>query len=123
MIGHMCGNPSLAYQIDVLNHGVSIAFDRFGLDVFVPDQVRIATLVNLLAKGYANRIMLSQDAAAYTFGRDNVFSLLPAADQEKFKNWNHTNLFSRILPALKEAGVRDEQIKTMTVDNPRRLLS
>lgn len=123
MIGHMCGNPSLAYHMDVLSRDVSIAFDRFGLDVFVPDEVRIATLLELLKKGYADRVMLSQDAVAYTYGRNNIFSLLPANDQEKFKNWNHTNLFYRIIPALKEAGVSDEQIKTMTVDNPRRLLS
>jgi len=33
-IGHMCGNPSLHYPMSVLDQGVNIAFDRFGIKMF-----------------------------------------------------------------------------------------
>jgi predicted metal-dependent phosphotriesterase family hydrolase len=34
-----------------------------------------------------------------------------------------TLLFERIIPALKEGGMTDEQLETMLVDNPARWLS
>jgi phosphotriesterase-related protein len=120
MIGHMCGNPSLDYQKDVLSRGAYIAFDRFGLDMFVPDQVRIATLIGLLAMGYADRIMMSQDFIACGYGRGGR---PPEEETKKVVNWSFTNIFRNIIPALKKAGISDDQIKTMMIDNPKRLLS
>ncbi|MBU4315654.1 MAG: hypothetical protein KKF30_00115 [Proteobacteria bacterium] len=38
-------------------------------------------------------------------------------------NWSFINIFRNIIPALKKAGISDDQIKTMTIDNPRRFLS
>lgn len=120
VIGHMCGNASLAYQLDVLRRGVYIAFDRFGIEMVMPDQTRIATLIGLLEKGYANRILISQDCMAAVYGRGGR---MPMEEAMKFKNWSFTNIFTHILPALKKAGISDEQIKTMMVENPRRFLS
>jgi phosphotriesterase-related protein len=120
MIGHMCGNPSIEYQMSVLSKGVSISFDRFGLEVFVPDRVRTATLVGLLGVGFADRIMLSQDFIASAFGRGGV---RPEELRQRVANWSPVNVLRNIVPALKQAGVTDEQIHTMMVDNPRRLLS
>jgi len=119
MIGHMCGNPSLDYQKDVLSRGVYIAFDRFGLDMFVPDQVRIATLIGLLGMGYTDRIMMSQDFIACGYGRGGR---PPEEEIKKVVNWSFTNIFRNIIPALKKAGISDDQIKTMTVDNPKSFL-
>jgi phosphotriesterase-related protein len=120
MIGHMCGNPSLEYQMDVLKRGVSISFDRFGIELFLPDKVRTAVLAGLLAAGYAGRIMLSQDFIACGFGRGGSW---PDEVRRKMANWSFVNLFRNIVPALKKAGVTEGQIRTMTVDNPRRLLA
>jgi phosphotriesterase-related protein len=120
MIGHMCGNPSLQYQMSVLDQGVNIAFDRFGIEMFLPDKIRTALLVGLLGVGYGERIMLSQDFIGCSSGRGGK---LPEEEGRKVTNWSYTNVFRNILPALKQAGVSDEQIKTMMVDNPRRLLA
>jgi phosphotriesterase-related protein len=120
MIGHMCGNPSLDYQKDVLSRGVYIAFDRFGLDMFVPDQVRIATLIGLLGMGYADRIMMSQDFIACGYGRGGR---PPEEEIKKVINWSFTNIFRNIIPALKKAGISDDQVNAMTIDNPKHFLS
>jgi phosphotriesterase-related protein len=119
-IGHMCGNASRDYQLDVLKRGVYIAFDRFGIEMKMTDKTRVATLLGLLQKGYANRIMISHDCIAAVYGRGGR---MPMEEAIKFKNWSFTNIFTNILPALKTAGVSDEQIKTMMVENPRRFLS
>ncbi len=120
MIGHMCGNPSLEYQVNVLDKGVSISFDRFGLEQFVPDRVRTAVLAGLLGIGFADRIMLSQDFIASAFGRGGT---RPEELIRKVVNWSPVNIFKNILPALKKAAVTDAQIRAMTVENPRRLLA
>ena len=39
------------------------------------------------------------------------------------KDWSMTLLFERIIPALKEGGMTDEQLDTMLVANPARWLS
>lgn len=120
VIGHMGGNPSMSYQTDVLSKGVYIAFDRLGIESLVPDAVRVATIAELIGRGYANRIMLSHDFSACRLGRGGV---LPDEEKQKTRNWSFTHLFTGILPALRQAGVSDEQIQVMTVDNPRRFLS
>ncbi len=120
MIGHMCGNSSFEYQMDVLGRRVSVSFDRFGIELFLPDKVRTAVLAGLLAAGYVGRIMLSQDFIACGFGRGGSW---PEEVRRKMANWSFVNIFRNIIPALKKAGVTEEQIRTMTVDNPRRLLA
>ncbi len=120
MIGHMCGNPSLQYQMSVLDQGVNIAFDRFGIEMFLPDKVRTATLVGLLGTGYGKHIMLSHDFIGCSSGRGGR---MPEEGLRKVANWSYSHIFRDIIPALKQAGVIDEQIRTMMVDNPKRLLS
>jgi len=46
---------------------------------------------------------------------------MPEEESEKVKNWNFTNIFCNILPAVKAAGITDKQIDTILVDNPARL--
>lgn len=121
VIGHMCGNPSMSYQLDVLRRGVFIAFDRFGIERFVSDRVRTAALIGLLGLGYADRILLSHDYTACGYGRGGRISM--DEGMRVGSNWSFTNLFRNIIPALKKAGIGDDQIKTMTVENPRRFLS
>jgi phosphotriesterase-related protein len=118
IIGHMCGNTSLDYQMRVLSLGVNIAFDRFGIEMFVPDKLRIATLIGLLGIGYAGQIMMSQDFIGCTSGRGGR---LPDEAHQKVAHWSPVHIFREIIPALNQAGITDEQIRTMMVDNPRRL--
>ncbi len=117
-IGHMCGNSDLNYHLSVLEKGVNIAFDRLGIGVLFPDKLRKACLIALLGIGYTDRILLSQDCFAYRMGRpyefsDEVNSLLA--------DWNYAHVFKNIIPALKEAGVSEDKVNTLMVENPRRL--
>ena len=126
MIGHMCDILENDYKKDhqeILKTKASIAFDRFGLEVYIKDDKRLEALIGLLGEGYAAQIMLSHDYVGAAKGRGGMWpNRLPEALQLKVPNWSYTNIFRRILPALKKAGISDSQIHTLMVENPRRLL-
>jgi phosphotriesterase-related protein len=64
-------------------------------------------------RGFAERMMLSHDAACYIDWIDpNVMAFMP--------DWNYLHIANDVLPYLREHGVSEEQITTMLVDNPRR---
>lgn len=118
MCGHMCCNSSIEYQLKVLQRKTFIAFDRFGVEAIMSDEVRKIMLIGLLGLGYANRIMLSHDCFGCGFGRGGT---LPEDQRRKLQNWTYTNIFCNIIPAIKAAGVTEEQIDQMMVENPKRL--
>jgi phosphotriesterase-related protein len=72
VIGHMCGNANMEYQVSVIDKGVCLGFDRWGLDFLFPDNLRRATVLGLLGMGFADRIVLSQDCMAQILGRKFV---------------------------------------------------
>jgi phosphotriesterase-related protein len=118
VIGHMCGNSDLNYHVSVLEKGVNIAFDRLGIDVLFPDRLRKACLIGLIGTGYADRIMLSQDCWAYRTGRPFEFA---NDTRQLVANWSYVHVFNNIIPALKDAGVSQDKIDTLMVENPKRL--
>ena len=123
MIGHIGGSTDIEYLMNVLEKGVYIAFDRFGIQGLVGtplDTRREACLIGLIGMGYANKIMLSHDSCNYWLGRTLVF---PEPAAKLLANWRPTHIFEDVIPVLKKAGVTDEQINTMTVENPKKLFT
>ena len=118
VVGHMCGNASLEYQMSVIDKGVYVGFDRWGLEFFFPDNLRRATVLGLLGLGFADRIILSQDSNARWLGRASV---IPDFIQPLIANWTYTHIFKDIIPQLKQAGVTETQVNQMLVENPKRI--
>ncbi|MRR17634.1 MAG: hypothetical protein EG826_14395, partial [Deltaproteobacteria bacterium] len=57
-----------------------------------------------------------------SLGRGGLWpNRLPEQLQSLLPNWSYTNIFRRVLPALKKFGISHAQIHTLMVDNPRRL--
>lgn len=113
VIGHMCGNTDIDYHVEMLKTGVTIGFDRFGIQGLVGapmDEERVETLVKLLELGYEKQIMLSHDSINYWMGRDPVMSEQVA---ELVKNWHPTHLFENIIPMLKEKEIADSVIEEL----------
>ncbi|MCL6437007.1 MAG: phosphotriesterase-related protein [Rubrobacteraceae bacterium] len=120
-IGHMDGNTDISYHLATLEHGVNIAFDRFGLQGLVgmpPDEMRLACVVGLLGLGHTDSILLSHDTVNHWLGRPLSF---PEEVQKLVANWHITHLFENVVPRMKKAGITDEQIRTIFEENPRRL--
>ena len=113
VIGHCDGYPDLGYYLELLNLGACIEFDGFGYTVpylrFGEPIVR-GLLLELLERRMENQILLSQDVC--TMER-----------LKRFGGNGYSYLQETVIPNLREAGVNDDLIHTLTVENPRRLLS
>ncbi|HEX7064447.1 MAG TPA: phosphotriesterase-related protein, partial [Bacillales bacterium] len=120
LIGHMDGNTDVSYHLRTLEKGVSIGFDRFGLQVLAGtpmDSMREAVLIGLIGMGYGDRIMLSHDTVNCWCGRAPNMS---EEVKQLVRSWHPTHIFDDVIPVLKEVGISEEQIESMFVDNPRR---
>ena len=117
IIVHSCGSSDLRYHTDMLDRGTYLGFDRFGLDFLQPDRLRLAALIGLVGVGFEKQIVLSHDSVACWKGKG--LDLSPQV-MEQIKNWKPTHIFKDIIPALKKAGVPEQKITTMMVENPRR---
>jgi phosphotriesterase-related protein len=121
-IAHTGDTDDLDYIERLLDKGVYVGLDRYGLDVFLPTDKRNATVLALLERGHVERMHLSQD---YAVGLD----WYPPEIEEHMRvpgvagDWSMTFLFETVIPALKEGGMTDEQLDTMLVENPARWLA
>ncbi|MFE4830655.1 phosphotriesterase [Streptomyces sp. NPDC056672] len=116
VIGHCGDTADLDYLMSIADRGSFLGMDRFGLDVLLPFEQRVDTVAALCARGYTDRIVLAHDASCY-------LDWLPMRDLPVLlPNWHYLHIFREVLPALRQRGVTEEQITTMLVDNPRRIL-
>jgi phosphotriesterase-related protein len=118
LIGHVGGSGDLKYHTGILQRGVYIGFDRLGIELppEMPDKINMDCIIALIKLGWAKRIMLSHDFVVAPLGRP-LDQLLT-----QFPNFHPRHVFKNIIPALKDAGVTDQQVHMMMVENPRRLL-
>lgn len=116
VIAHAGDSNDLDYLRAIADTGAWLGCDRFSIEHFNRDADRIATLVKLIDNGYIDRIHLAHDAASF-------FDFM--AENPRFKDANHDFLWisSRVLPALRKAGITQAQIDQIMIDNPRRFFS
>lgn len=114
VIGHSGDSTDLDYLCEIADAGSYLGMDRFGLDVLLPFEERVATVAALAERGYAEKMVLAHDAACFIdwFSEEGKAAAVP--------NWNFTHISDDVLPALRARGVTEDQITTMLVDNPRR---
>ena len=121
-LAHTGDTDDLDYIEGVLEKGVWIGLDRYGLDLFLPYDKRQATARALLERGYADRIFLSADSVATSdWFPPNVIEQLIAAGAAK--DWTIRIVPEKVLPELREDGMTEEQERTMMVENPIRWLT
>ena len=114
VIGHSGDSTDLDYLMKIADAGSILGMDRFGLDVLLPFDDRINTVVALVERGYADRMALAHDASCFIDWFD------PEAKKQAVPKWNFRHISEDVLPALRERGVSDADITTMLVDVPRR---
>ncbi|QQK80463.1 phosphotriesterase [Salicibibacter cibi] len=121
IIGHMCGNTDPRVHRQVMDKGMKIGLDRFGLQGLVGtpyDQERIDVLLTLLDEGYEDLMLLSHDKVNLWLGRPPVMSDELAS---LIENWRPTYLFDTVVPELMNRGIKEEQIQKLFTDNARAL--
>lgn len=114
VIGHADSYPRLDHYLAIVDRGASVEFDFLGM-AFTPlerqGEPRIIELLGeLVARGQAGRILLSQDVC-----HDSQLV--------HYGGYGYAYLAESFLPRLREAGVGDAVIEQITVGNPRRLLT
>jgi phosphotriesterase-related protein len=104
-----------------LEMGCYIAYDTFGFEGFIrpphearvmelSDAQRIKDLIRLIADGYLNKILISQDVAT----KERLAS---------FAGFGYAHILRDLLPIMRVKGISDEQIHALLVDNPKHMLS
>lgn len=114
VIGHCGDTTDIGYLEELIANGSYIGMDRFGADMFLPFEDRVATVATLCERGNAEKMVLSHDAWCY-------FDALPDAVTAILPGTGYLHIHNDVLPALRARGVTEEQITTMLVDNPRRI--
>ena len=117
VVGHSGDSTELDYLLALLDTGVLLGVDRFGMAHMGSDAARIDLVVELVARGHATQLVLSHDSAF--FSRVTP----PSWRREHTPHWTHDHLSRRIVPQLLERGIRQEDLDTMMIDNARRLLT
>jgi phosphotriesterase-related protein len=114
VIGHADSYPVLEHHLAIIERGANVEFDFLGMNFLALERLGeprvIELLCELVARGHADRILLSQDVC-----HDSQL--------KRYEGNGYVYLAETFLPRLRDAGVTDAQIETMTVANPRRLLT
>jgi phosphotriesterase-related protein len=114
VIGHADSNPSPDYHRAIVQRGASVEFDFLGMS-FTPLEKHgegriVESICDLLAAGHVERVLLSQDVC-----HDSQL--------RRYGGNGYAYLADSFLPRLRDAGVSEDELRTITVDNPRRLLT
>ena len=114
VIGHADSYPHLDHHLAIVERGASVEFDFLGMSFSAAErhgEGRIVDLLReLLSRGHVERVLLSQDVC-----HDSQL--------RRYEGNGYTYLARTFLPRLRDAGVSPAEIETMTVANPRRLLT
>jgi phosphotriesterase-related protein len=122
-IAHTGDTDDLDYIERVLDKGVFIGLDRYGLEMFLPIDRRNATFAELLRRGHLAQLHVGQDYTATIdwFPDEAAQALMEGG---AIRNWSMTLIFDEVFPALREEGVLDEAAEDALLrDNPRRWMA
>jgi len=117
VIGHSGDSEDVDYLLALLDLGVTVGMDRFGMAHTGDDDTRVDIVLALLARGFATQMVLSHDSA--------VFSRVtpPSWRSEHTPHWSPDHLSRRVVPRLLAGGARQSDLDTMMIENPARLLA
>jgi phosphotriesterase-related protein len=122
-IAHCGDSEDVEYIQGLIDSGVYVGLDRYGLEMYMPIEKRNAVAAELLRRGHAERLMISQDFCA-------TIDWFPPEAAEIFeannaiRNWSMTLVFDEVVPALRELGALDDAgFNTIFLENPRRWLT
>lgn len=117
VLGHSGDSDDLDHLQQLMDTGATIGVDRWGMAHVSDDDAALRTVLALLARGYADRIVLSHDAA--WFSRVTP----PSWRRRHTPHWRHDHLARCIVPRLLAGGADPKDLEQMTVHNAARLLA
>jgi phosphotriesterase-related protein len=113
VIGHADSHHDIDFYLEVLATGANLQFDflghRFGVEEALEPRL-VETIVELLERGFAPQLLLSQDVCHNRQLKANG-------------GFGYVYLQQHFLPTLRTAAVGEGEIRTMTIENPARILT
>jgi len=110
IIGHCDMVPDPAYHLAIAQRGAFVQFDTIQGDPEYDTQQRIEYVKGLIAAGFEDRVLLSQDVCL----RSNLAAL---------GGCGYTYVITGFRERLLDAGLSTELVTRFLVDNPRRALT
>lgn len=107
IVGHVDERPDIDVLAALADEGCFIQFDVIGKEHWLLDATRAELIRALVGRGYVRHLMLSHDC-----NRDH--------EMRYGGGRGYCHIFERFLPRLRELGVSEDDIRTMTIDNPAR---
>lgn len=120
-------NLPLSYRLEIAKTGGFLEYDIFGYPTFAPsspnafysgkgfrnrpcDRERIEQIVELIEAGYINQLLISQDICMKHL-------------MLRYGGHGFAHILRNIIPEMIVRGITRDQINTILIDNPKRLLS
>ncbi|MBM3235277.1 hypothetical protein FJZ31_03150 [Candidatus Poribacteria bacterium] len=101
------------YHERMAQRGTYIEYDLFGHEAPTPSMHKYkpesATIRELIERGFLERILISQDVC---YKKCLI----------KNGGWGYAHILNNVVPRFKENGITDEEIRTIMVENPKRVL-
>ncbi len=123
-LGHMddrVNEVAYDYITKIADHGCYVEFDRHDAPYSIEKYVKLVT--HLKKRGHIERILFGFDRLPYSYkGRNNPVKT-PADWTANEAGFDFPYVLREICPALLEAGITEDEIGTMLVDNPKRYLA
>ena len=120
IMGHMnTAIDNLPYQLEMLERGANLAYDLMGFDhsliglgKYPPSDYDIVQgMVGLAGRGHLEQLFVSQDMGG-------VKTRLLA-----YGGWGYAHTLNHVLPLFRDAGWSDDEVETLIVANPARVLA
>lgn len=107
------------YQNELLNRGVLLEYDLFGFEVafeasgkaaqWPSDARRIQEVADLLDRGWIRQVLISHDICVKFMTR-------------AYGGWGYAHILDVVRSRMRLAGITDENMTTMMIESPSRLL-
>jgi phosphotriesterase-related protein len=113
LLAHSGDSTDAEHLSQLADAGFLLGMDRFGIDTILDFDGRVGIVAEMCRRGYAESMVLAQDASCYIdWIQPDFLPLMP--------NWNYLHVMRDVVPALLDRGVTQEQVDTMLVANPGR---
>jgi len=106
------------FPASLAKRGCFVEFDTFGSEVYFgssgqrdpSDAERVQKVSELVKLGYTSNMLISHDVC---------YKIM----LKRFGGYGYDHLLTHVLPMFRRAGITDEQINTIMVENPARMLA
>ncbi len=115
VLGHSGDVTQPGYLQSMVDAGLTLGMDRFGIDHFASFTQRADLVVDLCRRGLADHLVLSHDYSCY-------LDWFPPGSLDDLHDWHYLHVSRDVLPYLRGHGVSQDQLDAMLVRTPARIL-